>query len=534
MLPLACLGVPTGPIRHRGRRNAVVGGEPVDRCLPLPADITVGWLLRMNRLHRLGEGRATTRQFAREMSAMAGSVVTFSAVSRWERAEAKPSANDVARYEELLDVETGQLVAVADLVHEGISRNVSDRSISEFQQLLECAVAGDPLSSVQWLTLANGLVRPVPTLMPNAAWRQVAKRLIHETAVSCGWRYWQRFKALEALCLHPEGGRAIVAVVGDLLEQPDSQVLMDPAAVLAHVDSKEALQTMFGRLRNPASENVLRAMLVAWSVRAAATEIEPQLRRSVAALAADYLADRTMQMSTKAAAADLLATLRSVGPVALSRGTSNAIDYELRSTLDRRASVPDEVSRPVLKALQDTVYDAMAVETEDDQLLEPLLFQAVFSTNVDLRVRAGNVLGASPFGGPVAARIAQMLNGDPIVSADAVASLATALGKLGGAEHRQVLESVMQSSRSSPDAVIESAMALGHLPGTTPPTVWNSVLACRQGSDLIGRAVLYGAGMNRDDQFLIEASENRSFSSGLRHGAKWWRSVTDGVGREVR
>jgi hypothetical protein len=234
-------------------------------------------------------------------------------------------------------------------------------------------------------------------------------------------------------------------------------------------------------------------------------------------------------MSTKGSAADLIAELTSTGELELPRRVRAAMDQRLRSTLDDRACVPASVSQPVLGVLLDAADDAAVVEHEEDPLLEPILFQAIFSTNIDLRVRASSVLAASPFREAVANGIGQLLSADLGKVGSAVAPLAGALGELGESEHRAVLESLLVKARFDAGVVSAVATALGHLPGTTPATLWTGLLSASEADESTHRAVLYAAGMNRDSAFLDLVDANPSYSEQVRSGARWWR----GLGRDV-
>jgi hypothetical protein len=290
-----------------------------------------------------------------------------------------------------------------------------------------------------------------------------------------------------------------------------------------------ATASLWKRLREPTREPELRAAFMAWGQRVGRNLVPAELVRRSIAVVAGWLADERLSRSTRSAAADVLALLMPAGGIVLPPRTRAMLDNELRATVTRRSCVGEDLSRPVLAAALAAVWNYGDGAHDEDPLIPHILFHALFSTDVVLRIYAGNVLAASPFHLAIADRLASIIVDTAGAEPTTLAALATALGMVGDATHRNALESQVSRDATPAGVLIECAWALGHLPGRTPRSTWTAVLHDTTHSpsetDSIHSAVIYAAAMNGDIPLLDNISSGQELPAGTRRAAHWWRKL---------
>lgn len=467
------------------------------------------------------------RGFATALNGPSHPGTDASTISRWERLTTRMPAAAVARYEKLCDLPAGQLAAVLTSLGHGPNRAADHPAPSvrsRMSDLLDRGLGSDELSGVDWLELIEFLVTS-GNLLPTRDWHLLVTRLLTEMSVSVSWHYLHRLAALHRLHHHPEAARALVPVIAGFVTAQSCQVIADPLALLAANPQPSAQPLLMRLLRHPLDEHHLRAAMVAWSVRTTATSDD--VVRRIAAVAAGHLLDPGQPQAVRRAAADLLATCPAdtldTGVRHVRRGLR--VELDLRAVLDHRALITPASNASVVATLTEAVQDA---DEDDGSTLPSLIHQAMYSTNSDAKVIAGNVLGASPVrAGLVAAACRHLAELDSARQPDDVAALADLVGGLGDATHRPSLEGVLTTP--APGAVVAAAQGLAHLPGRTDVATWLRVLALHPTPEIV-RAVAYAAGMNQDRATLWTLRADARVSQRVT----WWLNLPSAAQRSAR
>ncbi len=207
-------GRPPREVRQTIRRPGWYGCEQV-----------VAWLLRVNRLYGRDEKLTSLKRFT---AAFQGGSwpdpVSASQISRWETAAARAGFNVVRRYEEMLGLPYGRLLAIADwayrkasdaagspVLHRGLDPadpHMHDRT----HELLDQALSAGLMTGMDWDELTSHLAAlPTAFLHPRAAWADLAERLLAELLISDGSAWLFRTEALARLMGHPRAGSPIIA-----------------------------------------------------------------------------------------------------------------------------------------------------------------------------------------------------------------------------------------------------------------------------------------------------------------------------------
>src|SRR5579859_6251404 len=222
-----------------GRERPVRGGRPAQfRFGRYGCEDAVAWLLRANRLHGPDQRWASMTVFA---AAFRGgswpAPVSPSQISRWETAAARAGFGVLRRYEQLLGLPQGRLVAIADWVYRKASGrpgpSVLDRGLDPEDprvqdragELFERALSADVMTGLDWDELTSELLAfPVAFVHPRTAWADLSERLLAELLITDGPAWLSRIEAVDRLLAHPRARPSIVAACAALAADPACQV----------------------------------------------------------------------------------------------------------------------------------------------------------------------------------------------------------------------------------------------------------------------------------------------------------------------
>lgn len=486
----------------------------------------VAWLLRMNRLYGHDAELAVARRCATAFSTRQGPV-TPSQISRWENGIVPVPFRVIRAYEDLLGLSAGHLTVAVDTVHQVRSVRPGaprlDRGFTpdaqladELDDLLDRCLSNAPVHGVEWDGMSARVLAMPHVYLPRPVWGALAARLLAEMSVSRGREYLHRWEALRRLQGHAVAREVIAAAVAEMITDPASQIVVDPLMLLVH--DRQATHLLVNEVVSPTSERTLLAALEVCELAAGAGRFGGDDARHLGTLARAHLADTRLPAHLRRAAADLMSTLSPPGTP---------------TTSQTRPSPPDMAAAHagIVATLVSSAEAALDVTTrgtsaDENRMLARLVDELLFSQQIDVQLGAAAVLAASPFGTPLADAIAGMLSADD----RPLGEYASALGAIGGAEHRPTLEALLV--KPMPHAVAaQAAFSLGNLPGSTDPTmlrravrhhirIWQRTR--REDTEEVLRALVYTAGMQHAEPVLSDVQTWPDLPAEVRAAARWW------------
>lgn len=487
----------------------------------------IGWLLRMSRLYGQDPELAVARRCATAFPAR-HKPVTPSQISRWENGVLPVPYHVIRAYEDLLGLPAGHLTAAVDTVHQVRSvrpgpprldrRFTPDAQLArELDDLLDRCLGDAPVRGVDWDGMSARVLAIPHVYLPTSVWGTLAARLLAEMAVSRGREYLHRWEALRRLQGHPVAREVIASAVVEMVADPSSQIVVDPLMLLVH--DRQAIQLLVDEVAAPTSERTLRAALEICELAAEAGRFGGDDAVTLGALARAHLADDGLPANLRRAAADLVSRLTPNGGRASAGGQDVAPDHAA-----------------AVAALTTSAEETLDVATRgtsigENRMLTRLVDELLYSQPVDVRLGAAAVLAASPFGKPLADALAGNLSAArPPGDRSPLREWASALGTIGGAEHRPALEALLVSR--APHAVaVQAAFGLGNLPGRTDPAVLGHAVrrharewqrTRRDGDQEVLRGLVYAAGMQHATPLLSEVRTRPDVPAEIRAAARWW------------
>jgi hypothetical protein len=160
----------------------------------------IAWLLRANRLYGADEKFAAGVNFVKAFRGKGfRRAIDGAQLTRWERAGQRVGFTALRRYEELLNLPSHTLVAVADVLHRTTSGvagpSYLDRRIDgdaaevrkRVEQLIDRARGSDRMTRHAWDELTQLLCHlPTVFLYPSTLWNDLVDRLVAEMIIADG------------------------------------------------------------------------------------------------------------------------------------------------------------------------------------------------------------------------------------------------------------------------------------------------------------------------------------------------------------
>jgi len=511
----------------------------------------VAWLLRVNRLLGPNPDFVRTSTFAAAFKG--GSFprgVSGSTVSRWETASAQATFPTLRRYEEMLGLRPGALVAPADTLHRYtapparaepvLTRPSSDPSNGapylEIEELLERVQSSAAMSGADWDRL-TGLVALQPSLMlvPSRLWTDMSARLLEEMVVATGQAWMERSEALHRLLGHPIGQSAAITACTDLVGDTSSQIFIEPMAVLDASAHPDASRHVLNQLTRPLNARSQYGALLACVRKLRDGHFTAEQQRVLAAVLPELLRQENAHPRAGALILELVrrlpTALRAVADRRLPRGVAPG---------PRRAIAAGLATQPVVSRLVHATAVTPVRETPGfvDDLLPTVLEEMLFAPILPVQLHAALLIRATPYQPAVAAAIAGEL-ATPRVVADAplACALLLSLGLMGDASHRPVAERLAVSPSLRAEVAGAAIGCLAHLGGTSTDRFWLTALALhgrawrrhrsRSSADALAMLV-HGLGMARNTTLLARVRDDGEAPGPVRAGAAWW------LGRSAR
>jgi hypothetical protein len=514
----------------------------------------VAWLLRVNRL--LGPNPDLVRTSAFAAAFKGGSFprsVSESTVSRWETASAQATFSTVRRYEELLGLAEGALVAPADTLHRYtspharpapvLSRHRSTEPGSapyrEIEELLELARSTAAMSGADWDRLTSMLaVQPSLMLVPSRLWTDLSARLLEEMVVSGGQAWMQRSEALHRLLGHPVGQAAAVAACTDLVGDATSQVFIEPMAVLDASAHPEASRHVLNQLTRPLNARSQYGALLACVRKLRDGHFTPDQLKVLAAVLPELLRQENAHPQAGALVLELVRRL----PTTLRTGADRRLPPGLapgprRAIADHLAGL---AARPVIGRIVRATTIAPVRETPGfaDELLPTVVEEMLFAPVLAVQLHAALLIRATPYRPAVAAALgAELANPRVIVDTPLACALLLSLGAMGDVGQRPIAERLAVAPGLRPEVAGAAITCLAHIGGTSSDRFWRNALALhgrawrrhrsRAGGDALAMLV-YGLGIARNGKLLAQVRADGEAPGPVRAAASWW------LGRSAR
>jgi hypothetical protein len=504
----------------------------------------IAWLLRVCRIHGPDERLANASVFAATFRG--GSWpdrVAASQISRWETAASRAGVRVLRRYEELLGLPAGRLVATADFAYREASAAIGppplDRGLDgadprvqdDTALLLDRALSADLMSGAAWDELTGHLSAvPAPFLHPITAWTELSERLVAELLVSDNLGWLQRSEAVERLIAHPRASRAVIAACAALAADPTNQVAIEPLSTLDSTADPEANRQVLAQTAHPTNDRTLRGALLACVEKVPRHHFGPAELAALVEVTADLLADETLRAETRQLAAALLSQVPAAdrGRAAAKLSRVAASDATARHILASGRTAGSEVAGHVVDraAATATQWLPLPPATGIDPMLVRLLTELLFSSNTNVRCLAAVLLAATPYREPVAAALVTELTPARIAGdATLTTNVLAALPFLARTDDRVLVERLALAP-GLPEAVTDTAAwTLGHLPGRSDTRFWRAALDHhrRQPGDRTAlRGLVYSLGIAHHHKLLAGVRADPRMPAPTRLAARWW------------
>jgi hypothetical protein len=489
-----------------------------------------------------------------------GCRASASQVSRWESGRMAVPYRAVVAYERALELPPNSLVAVVDaqlrhatthLAPSRLDRGVDPdgRGIrSRAEDLLDRATSNGLMTGSDWDELTVLVTALDNVLMPTSMWETLVGRLLSEQLVADGIAWRQRSEATHRLLWLPRSRPHVIGACAALIRDPLCQVVIEPLAILDVADEPDVAALLMAQLVDAKNERALRGALLASINKVRHQQFNPPQLRRVTAAVTDLLADPRLHTAVRPLAGELLGQL----PVALRDQAMKRLQRAFASdpgltdlVSSRRTANPDR-SRHIVDRVTAWVVSRVPnyVDTAPDEVLARLVDEMLFSTNLDVRLHAAQLVGATPFRSPLAdAFCAELVK--PAVARDAVSSSAIleALPFVASSCHRPTAEVMILANGLPGLGASTAAWSIGHLPGDSDDRFWSAALArhglaWRQHRSLEAssalRGLVYALGISGQAPKLAAIRMDRTLPPDVREAAHWWSSLPTVITQSAR
>jgi hypothetical protein len=518
------------------------------------------WLLRVNRLQG-GDGQwATASRFTAAFRGGCWSrPVSESTISRWETGQVRAPHLAVRRYEELLELPPGTLVAVIDTVNRFAGPGGTaapelvragpepEAAAARLEQLMDLACSQAEMSGPLWDELTTLLSwMPHVRLVPSRAWDQLAGRLVGEMVIA-DWVAWMyRFEALNRLLNHPVGQVHAIDACASVVADRTSQVVVEVISALDSTPHPDAGRHVLEQLANPTTGSAGYGALLACVRKTRQRHFPPAQNRRLASLLADLLGDPEQAPSVRPLAADILRQLPDRLPMPVQRRLSAAtalpsvghvLDGGLLVPLDSAGTASGRLTHQVLSLVPGDPGPAVTAP------LRGMVEELLFSPSPDTRLFVAMLLGSTPYRSALGSALGQRLgNPDVLADPDQSHALFAALRILGGRRERRLVERLALDHGPAVHVPQQAVHALGHIGGESPVGFWLRAIARHgdawrrrlPGATQTLESLVYALGMARQDRMLAMMRADPTAPDPVRAAAAWWLNIPRQVASSAR
>jgi hypothetical protein len=337
------------------------------------------WVLRNARRHAADVSVRSAAGFAE--GAGRARPVHRSQVGRWETGRVEVTHALVRRYETVLELPEGQLLAAIDLFarsREAVRPAATlsppgPPSVEATLALLERALADERMSALDWDRLSDSLGRMPHAMVRAGDWERLLRRGIEEVSLHLTLDFVQRSEAVARLAGHPRSGAIVAAMAEEVVAQPDAAFYNDTLSLLQFTAHPQALSMLFRQLREPTNSSSLRACLVVLTTLVRSGRLERDVRLEAARLAVVHLRADDQPYRVHRGAANLI---RALGPVGTNR-LATVLTAQDRRTAAAIIRDGRTISSQTIRESQRRVRAALDAGEERSTGREPVLTQLI-------------------------------------------------------------------------------------------------------------------------------------------------------------
>ena len=392
-------------------------------------------------------------------------------VGRWEGGRVEITHGLVRRYEVVLGLRQGQLLAAIDFFSR--SRNPvrpaatlsppGAPDVDATLVLLEKALGEERMSGLEWDLLSDSVGRMPHAMVRAGDWERLLRRGIEEVSLHLDLDYAQRAEAVARLAGHPRSGPIVASLAEEVVAKPDATFYNDTLSLLQFTVHPQALSMMFGQLREPTNSSSLRACLIVLTTLVKGARLDRDLRLEAARLAVRHLRDPAQPYRVHRGAANLI---RALGPAGTSRLATvlTAEDRRVAASIVREGRA---VSAQAIRESQRRVRAALDLGEGHTLAREPVLSQlistALGETNEEDRSNALAILMISPqsrvVGRVHVAALVESLRRSDMVAAHESLAVLTWMGQVSDLD---LFERLALGTRTPADIAQEAAYVVGN------------------------------------------------------------------------
>ncbi|MEU4392407.1 hypothetical protein [Kribbella sp. NPDC023855] len=508
-------------------------GQTVSPALPQRLSLRhrLAWILRVNRQLGSQPAFAVRTRFAEAWpSSTDPRSVNPSTIYRWEAGQSAIPHSTVRRYEHLLGLPAGHLVAVFDHAlrtnkpvieappalsrEHRLDHRALDRRLDAH---LDRACTSGLMSGSDWDELTDLLATRPTAYLPGRTWRELSHRLLAEMLLACGRSWLQRYEAVNRLLAHPAAQADLIDACAVAAADRDNQVMISTLAALGTSSHRDSISILLRQLVNPTDERALYGTVLALTEAATLNQLDPGQRRQAIRLLREIVAPG--------------------GPLgSMAHEALRMIGGPTRNTASTRYSAAEPVSL-IAQRIAHTAAAALpnAPENFADPVLPQLVEELLFDPSDDARLMVSAMIAATPYRAGIAAALSaelkrgRTLTGDP----ERAGAFLSALRMLGGRPERGLIERIVVADGIPSPTISVAAFALGHFAETPPDSWWDRALGKHladwqrtksQTSVAALRGLAYSAGVNGNRGPLRRLRSDPDTPAAVRAGAAWWQS----------
>ncbi|HET8593810.1 MAG TPA: hypothetical protein VFM07_01085 [Intrasporangium sp.] len=368
------------------------------------------WVLRNARIHAADPEVRGASGFA--AGAGRAPAVHRSQVGRWESGAVAVTHDLVRRYERVLQLPEGQLLATMDvfartMLSDGTTPTAlhprGEPDPNETLELVERALSTERMTGLDWDRLSGNLARMPHVLLRERDWEAIFRRCNQEAGLSLDLQFAQRYGAAVRFVRHPRS-EAVVARLADAgLGNPAEQLYVDIASLLRYASHPAVIDVLIGQLRNPTNDHALRSALLALTSHVQRGRLASQRVIEVVRLAIEHLRDTERSFRVRRGAANLIRAVDLPGRERLAAGlTVDNQKFAASIILAGRSRRPEEL-RDLRARIRRTLDQWLSPSDREEPVLDTVIAAAIGETNEETNGSALAVLMLSPQG-PVVGR----------------------------------------------------------------------------------------------------------------------------------
>ncbi|WBB69261.1 hypothetical protein [Micromonospora sp. WMMD812] len=511
-------------------------------------------MLRVNRLHgQQGEWTAATAFADAFQGGCWRERTSVYRISRWETAAVRVPYLAVRRYEQLLDLPGGSLVALLDTIYRYFAPDVSASPLlargadarstekpAQIDQLLELVLSDGIVTGSEWDELTAHLAAtPRQIITPRSAWDKMAQRLLSEMIIADGVAWMQRHEAFNRLLAHPVGQQAAIATCADLAADRTGQVFVETVSILDGSPHPDASRHLLAQLISPTNDRAQYGALLGCIRKLRYGHFTRGQLQRLLPIVHDMVLDPATYARAQPLAAELLRRLPADVSASAKAQLSRAItsDPAMQQALDARHPVREEAAAVRVARITGAALAQTSVEAPHfhDQLLPALLEEMLFSPVFDVRLYAAMLLSGTPYRQPLATTLASEL----AVSAasgpvEEALTIIEALRIIGTSEQRPMIERLTTATGLPSTIALAATQAIGHIGGRSSDHYWRQAIAhharrwrqsrtTTHATALVG--LVYALGIARNERMLQLVRGDATVPAEPRAAASWWLNL---------